>query len=238
MMSNVNSSILYNILDDINEENDINNENITFIKVKKRLYKVKSKPKPTSKENKKYKEDDEKNDIKFSNKEIQKYEIQKNKCKFMNVEEEYEWSKTQFKKCSKCKITKKLIEFNGNTSGTDSFDCDGYRLRRPECKECQKNINIGKRESIKIAKSMNIPYKPPKESLCSICNKPGIKGDELVFDHDHTTLMFRGYCHNSCNRALGVLGDNVEGLLRAINYLNKNNNYKIIQDKNGMLLTI
>lgn len=176
--------------------------------------------------------------IKFSKKEKENYIRQKDKCKFKSAEEEYEWAKTQEKKCSKCKITKTRVDFTGNTSGTDAFDRNGYRLLRPECKECKKKSSDGKIEAIKNAKTMNIQHKPPAGTLCCICQEPEKKGDTMVFDHDHLSNIFRGYCHNSCNRSLGVLGDNVEGLIRAINYLNKSEKHKIIQDENGMLKII
>jgi hypothetical protein len=176
--------------------------------------------------------------IKISNKEKENYIRQKDKCKFKSAEEEYEWAKTQEKKCSKCKIIKTRIDFTGNTSGTDAFDRNGYRLLRPECKECKKKSYNGKTQAIKNAKTMNIQHKPPEGTLCSICQEPEKKGDAIVFDHDHLSNTFRGYCHNSCNRSLGVLGDNVEGLIRAINYLNKSEKHKIIQDENGMLKII
>lgn len=176
--------------------------------------------------------------IKFSKKEKENYTRQKDKCKFKSAEEEYEWAKTQEKKCSKCKITKTRVEFTGNTSGTDAFDRNGYRLLRPECKECKKKSYNGKIQAVKNAKTMNIQHKPPEGTLCCICQEPEKKGDAIVFDHDHLSNTFRGYCHNSCNRSLGVLGDNVEGLIRAINYLNKSEKHKIIQDENGMLKII
>jgi hypothetical protein len=180
----------------------------------------------------------EMNIIKFSKKEKENYIRQKDKCKFKSAEEEYEWAKTQEKKCSKCKITKTRVDFTGNTSGTDAFDRNGYRLLRPECKECKKKSYNGKIQAVKNAKTMNIQHKPPEGTLCCICQEPEKKGDAIVFDHDHLSNTFRGYCHNSCNRSLGVLGDNVKELIKAINYLNKSEKHKIIQDENGMLKII
>jgi hypothetical protein len=136
----------------------------------------------------------------------------------------------------KCLSEKKLYEFNGNTSGTDAFDKNGYRLRRPECNNCTKNVNRGKSEAKKKAKELGILYTAPKDTICGICNKPASKGNNIVFDHCHLSNTFRGYCCNSCNRSMGVLGDNVDGLLRALNYLLKTEKNHIIQNENGELV--
>jgi hypothetical protein len=52
---------------------------------------------------------------------------------------------------------------------------------------------------------------------CALC---GIK-KRLDVDHCHKTKRIRGLLCGLCNRALGVLGDNEEGLLKAIKYLRK-----------------
>ena len=43
----------------------------------------------------------------------------------------------------------------------------------------------------------------------------------LAVDHDHDTGLIRGLLCNHCNLAIGILGDNTEGLMRALNYLEK-----------------
>ena len=59
-----------------------------------------------------------------------------------------------------------------------------------------------------------------------------------MFDHCHKTNTFRGYLHNSCNRSLGVLGDDNEGILRAFNYVNKYKKKLIIQNKDTYVCSI
>ena len=54
-------------------------------------------------------------------------------------------------------------------------------------------------------------------SCCQICGS--VK--ELCYDHDHVTMSFRGVLCRSCNRSIGQLGDNVEGLTKALAYLTK-----------------
>ena len=52
---------------------------------------------------------------------------------------------------------------------------------------------------------------------CGICRRLGLR---LVVDHDHKTGQIRGMLCNACNSGLGMLGDGVDGLERAIGYLN------------------
>ena len=140
----------------------------------------------------------------------------KKKPRFSSPEEEYEWSKDQTKECSKCKKLIRLTMFNGNTSGCDPFDKNGYRLRRPECSDCTKICQRSKQEALRLAKQYGINK---SDKVCEICGK----AENIVFDHDYKTNRFRGWLCNEHNRAIGMFGDNVEGLLKAVRYLNKNN---------------
>lgn len=53
--------------------------------------------------------------------------------------------------------------------------------------------------------------------VCEICDTT----KDLVYDHDHDTMEFRGVLCRSCNRHLGGLGDNLKSILRVVEYLNK-----------------
>lgn len=50
---------------------------------------------------------------------------------------------------------------------------------------------------------------------CQICGSE----DNLCYDHDHDTMAFRGVLCSKCNRSLGHFGDNLEGLMHAVKYL-------------------
>jgi hypothetical protein len=41
----------------------------------------------------------------------------------------------------------------------------------------------------------------------------------MCFDHDPQTHRFRGWICQNCNTAIGKLGDNLAGLMAAVNYL-------------------
>ena len=174
--------------------------------------------------------------ITFTKKEGELYVKQKDKALFQTPTIEYlKHSSITPKTCSKCGEEKMVCDFNGNTAGTDGFDKDGYRLRRPECKDCTKKVAQGKNIAKKIAEKEGISFKAPEGTLCEICKKPATKGNKIVFDHCHESETFRGYLCNTCNRSIGCLGDDIPSILRVINYLNKKNQVKIVQNMEGEL---
>ena len=70
-----------------------------------------------------------------------------------------------------------------------------------------------------------------QRGLCAICEKPetnrrptqyggGVKA--LSVDHDHQTGKVRGLLCGNCNRALGLMRDDVDRIDRAASYLRKN----------------
>lgn len=86
------------------------------------------------------------------------------------------------------------------------------------CKECKKEYYRSRNLATKKA-----PPKPKGDTfVCECCfNVRDIR--LLRFDHDKVTDTFRGWICNNCNVAIGGLGDTVEGLQKAIDYLNGNN---------------
>lgn len=57
---------------------------------------------------------------------------------------------------------------------------------------------------------------------CECCGTPrSALKRELHLDHNHETGAFRGWLCGRCNVGIGMLGDNVAGLQRAIAYLER-----------------
>lgn len=54
-------------------------------------------------------------------------------------------------------------------------------------------------------------------SSCEVCGTT----ENLVYDHCHDTMAFRGVLCRQHNAAIGQLGDTIEGLQAALNYLTK-----------------
>jgi hypothetical protein len=57
-----------------------------------------------------------------------------------------------------------------------------------------------------------------QQGNCALCGK---HRSVLRLDHCHTTGKVRGLLCNACNGALGQLGDNQEGLSRALSYVTR-----------------
>jgi hypothetical protein len=60
----------------------------------------------------------------------------------------------------------------------------------------------------------------PQALRCECCHKKPKRTMHL--DHCHATGAFRGWLCVNCNTAIGKLGDNLAGVLRAVEYLRKN----------------
>lgn len=55
----------------------------------------------------------------------------------------------------------------------------------------------------------------PRPDACECCGNKGA----VSLDHCHVTNIFRGWLCGSCNRGLGLLGDDVEGVTKILEYL-------------------
>ena len=107
---------------------------------------------------------------------------------------------TATKYCTVCEQDKPLCAFNKDKQKPDGL--------YPHCKDCNR-INTERR------KRYRSQYPEPLDHSCQCCGKVS----ELVVDHCHKTQEFRGWICKSCNQGLGKLGDDVEGVLQALDYL-------------------
>ena len=62
---------------------------------------------------------------------------------------------------------------------------------------------------------------------CAICERECPTGKALSVDHDHHTGFVRGLLCIKCNRALGLLSDDIDRLLRAATYLQSDDGRKM-----------
>jgi hypothetical protein len=132
-------------------------------------------------------------------------------------------------KCSCCGEEKHSTEYNWVAKG----DANPFKtLNSTKCKSCQ-NKNSG------LVSKLRRIHKKPEDNLCEVCRKPPKEGKSLVCDHNHDTGEFRGYLCNDCNVGIGYLGDTLQDVKSAFEYLNKTKNIKQnVMIKNEMSLEL
>jgi DNA-directed RNA polymerase subunit RPC12/RpoP len=115
------------------------------------------------------------------------------------------------KVCCRCKKDQDINNFTTNKSVKDGYD--GW------CRYCVKDAQLLRKYNITLAEYNRILTN--QNYKCAICgtNEPlGVSGT-FVVDHDHITKKVRGLLCNHCNTGIGKLGDTIESLQKAIDYL-------------------
>ena len=113
-----------------------------------------------------------------------------------------------YKVCKKCNILKHMRSFRlyrrvtGDRNSRDS-----------KCKDCSRHANDVVTRLRRTA--------PRPTGRCECCQKVTNK---LVLDHCHDTEIFRGWLCPPCNLGIGVLGDTIEGVINALQYLQDQEN--------------
>jgi len=59
-----------------------------------------------------------------------------------------------------------------------------------------------------------------QDGVCAICKNPCETGMNLAVDHNHETGKIRGLLCKNCNTAIGLLKENTDTMIKAIDYLN------------------
>ena len=77
------------------------------------------------------------------------------------------------------------------------------------------------RAHVRKRRGLPAPTRPSPE-YCECCGRPAwLETRELAVDHDHITGRFRGWICFACNLGIGLLGDTIEGLEKALAYLRR-----------------
>ena len=117
---------------------------------------------------------------------------------------------TDFKFCVRCSFGKPLEDFGSNSARPDGLQV--------WCKPCMTTYH----ESYHYQRMYGVSIEEirerysQQEGICPICRE---HFEKLDVDHDHSTGRIRGLLCGNCNRALGILKDDPERLIRAIEYL-------------------
>lgn len=144
------------------------------------------------------------------------------------------WAEVGQKYCPRCYTVKPLSDFTvrktGKRAGHPVSYCKACKVHRQ--KLAYKN---GVYERVQRPYMLKVKYGITKEQydemlsrqggLCAICGSDdgaSAKGTKTFsVDHCHETGVVRGLLCNGCNRAIGLLKDNVAVLQSAIKYLSK-----------------
>jgi len=127
----------------------------------------------------------------------------------------YEHYPSKEKTCSMCGETKPVLEFNIERRRKTGLN--------GRCRDCTKDSSRkwsrkhGQRQYRGIA-SIPKDWLTARDGNCHLCGK---HTKMLHLDHCHETGVARGLLCRTCNTSLGGLGDNEDGLMRALSYLRK-----------------
>lgn len=104
-------------------------------------------------------------------------------------------------KCKRCCIAE-TVERNKGSKARQEYMRD-YHLRRTYGLSADEYDQLAAEQS----------------GLCAICKNPPPGRRALSVDHDHATGQVRGLLCNSCNSAMGRIGDDPDRLLAMAMYL-------------------
>jgi hypothetical protein len=140
------------------------------------------------------------------------------------------------KRCSKCKETKDLTQFNKRKASKDGLTArcgDCIRAKgihtRAKTPDATRGYNLKIRFNISIDDYNHLFLK--QRGLCAICRQPESTKDKkgnikwLAVDHNHHTQEIRGLLCSSCNTGIGLLGDSIDTMTKAIKYLKERGSY-------------
>lgn len=123
--------------------------------------------------------------------------------------------------CRKCNQSKHFSEFSPSyaESKLNPIKYKAFAGTAAYCSDCSSNYY-----KIKNAAKKAAPSKPALPHACDCCGDVITDNQMLHFDHDHITGTFRGWVCRRCNTGIGNLGDTIEGLQNAIEYLKRTSN--------------
>ena len=118
------------------------------------------------------------------------------------------------KRCTHCYH---LLPFDKFYTRTDT---GGLKSR---CKTCECLFSRARNYKITLDKAQSLM----DSTICHCCNKEILDKRSTYIDHCHETNKIRGILCMSCNSGIWFLGDNLEGVLKAVEYLTNNKQLKI-----------
>ena len=125
--------------------------------------------------------------------------------------------------CKHCGLVKPIKDFVKNKAVKKGFvsvckACKKSKYKASDkakynswARQLKRNYNITSDDYNRMFEEQN--------GVCSGCKKPNPSGTKFCVDHDHQTGQVRGLLCGPCNRALGLVKDEISTLLNLVNYL-------------------
>jgi Recombination endonuclease VII len=169
-----------------------------------------------------------------------KYCVRKRQQQYEQALKEREaFSVLENKTCSKCNQTLCVSNFRFDKSKKSGYhsncrSCELAQKQTPEFK-AKRSIRLKKewqemsrleRYEIKLKQFYNLSLSDyqglyaAQKGCCGICQKT-FSEFAMFVDHDHESGKIRGLLCRTCNCAIGMLGDDLKGLMRAVDYLKR-----------------
>jgi hypothetical protein len=133
--------------------------------------------------------------------------------------------KIELKWCGRCQQSLPLSMFAKN-----KVKKDGLQERCTPCRSIYHKTdgrNTKRELLLKTRYNVNVEWYEAKlkeqNNCCAICKNKQAGNKSYAVDHCHKTEKVRGLLCDVCNRAIGMLNDDVNILQNAINYLKENN---------------
>lgn len=153
------------------------------------------------------------------------------------------------KDCNAAKFATKVCNGCGLEKPRDEFYADKRSKTSglfSKCKKCTNSREKADREAlnpnqklIRLERKRSAQFKcryginqigydrmiAEQNGRCAICgsepSRHSKRTQKLYIDHDHETGHVRGLICRRCNAALGVFGDNIEGVMNVLDYLSR-----------------
>jgi len=136
------------------------------------------------------------------------------------------------KRCTKCGVEKTIDEFSlarkatATTNDIYKSSCkrcaseramEWYRANPGRTTENKRRFNLEKLYGLTVQQYNDMLE--AQHGACAICGQTENGKFRFSVDHDHENGKVRGLLCNRCNRAIGLFGDDLSVMRRAISYL-------------------
>ena len=129
--------------------------------------------------------------------------------------------KKNYHLCKECNVLNAQKYNNENKLARTEY-YERYHKKRYQCekvKASQADYVRERKYGIKPAEFRKMLEQ--QDNKCACCSSQFTENSGPKVDHCHKTGAVRGLLCNSCNAGIGFLGDNLDGVQKAINYLER-----------------